>query len=330
MDLLYADIPIESLLDEAIAGTIHKLSLSDNHLQTFPEELVRSLPTLKHLHLSNCKLTSLPDAWNLPQLRILNLSHNGLDFLSETILEGLPNLEELNMFCNKVTEIAIPRNFKTLKRLKILDLGNNNIHYLPDDLSRLKSLRTLKLKNNFLTEIPVHVCEMNLKTIDISQNEVTQPPSEECESGILSMREYYLSLRREEQSKNKRLAKQKEKMQKREELFGKNYYHYGKTFAPVYCVQISEYEKLQKACKSKSITLKMIRTFVLEYGKKELSTEHKRKDGDYNEPLVQCIYEAKPSIEIINYLFNAGILERVKKKLFNEFVSYRKELLQDR
>lgn len=328
MDIIYTDIPVQSLADTSLGGSLHKLSLSGNHLQTIPEKLVRCLPSLMHLDLSHCKLTSLPDAWNLPQLRMLNLSHNGLDFLSETILEGLPDLADLNMYWNKVTEIIIPRSSEAFRRLEILDLGYNNIHSLPDDLDRLKSLRTLKLTKNLLTKIPMYVCEMDLKTIDISGNEVTQPPSEVCKGGILSMKDYYRSLREEKQSKHKRSAKQKDKKHEEKKWFG-TINNFGKTLTPLKVVPTSEYNKFRKACKSKSITLKMITTFAGKYGPKALCIESKRKDGDYDKPLIQYIYEAKLSVEIIDYLLTAEILGKVKNKLFNDFVSYKNDLRQE-
>ena len=119
----------------------------------------------------------------------------------QTMLEGLPELQELNMFGNKVSAIVIPHNPKLLARLETLDLGYNDLAYLPDELDRLKSLRILKVMNNFLEKIPMRVCNMELKAIDVSNNPVIQPPIETCERGIGSMKRYYHCLSMEEQSK---------------------------------------------------------------------------------------------------------------------------------
>lgn len=117
------------------------------------------------------------------------------------MLEGLSELQELNMFGNKVSAIVIPHNPKLLARLETLDLGYNDLAYLPDELDRLKSLRVLKVMNNFLEKIPMRVCNMELKAIDVSNNPVIQPPIETCERGIGSMKRYYHCLSMEEQSK---------------------------------------------------------------------------------------------------------------------------------
>jgi GTPase SAR1 family protein len=121
------------------------------------------------------------------------------------MLEGLLDLQELNMYGNKVSVIVVPHNPKLLAKLEILNLGYNDLAYIPEDLDRLKGLRALKVMNNFLEKIPMRVCDMELKTIDVSSNPVIQPPIETCERGICSMKRYYHCLRMEEQSKQKAL-----------------------------------------------------------------------------------------------------------------------------
>jgi len=197
-----ADIPIKALCGTVIGQSLHKLSLSGNLLSTIPGELVACLPNLKSMDISQCGLHQLPQHWDLPQLKRLNLSHNRLtDFPEETMLEGLSELQELNMFGNEVSIIVIPRNANLLSQLETLDLGYNHLAQLPEELDRLKSLKILKVMNNCLEEIPMRVCTMELKAIDVSNNPVLQPPIETCERGLGSMKRYYYCLRREEQSK---------------------------------------------------------------------------------------------------------------------------------
>ena len=107
------------------------------------------------------------------------------------------------MFGNRVTELIIPRNSKLLTKLETLNLGYNDLASLPEDLDQLKSLRVLKLMNNFLERVPMRICEMDIRSIDVTSNPVVQPPSETCERGICSMKRYYHCLRVEELSKHK-------------------------------------------------------------------------------------------------------------------------------
>jgi len=119
------------------------------------------------------------------------------------MLEGLPELAELNLYGNKLTVIVVPNNPQHLARLETLNLGYNDLAYLPDELDRLTNLRTLKLMNNMLEKIPMRICEMDLKVIDVSSNPVIQPPIETCERGVQSMKRYYMNLRLEQQTKKK-------------------------------------------------------------------------------------------------------------------------------
>jgi hypothetical protein len=143
-------------------------------------------------------------------------------------LVGLPDLQELNIYGNKVAEIVIPPVTPVLTKLEILNLGYNDLAHLPDELDKLTALRTLKLMNNFLEKIPMRVCDMDLRVIDVSSNPVIQPPIETCERGISSMKRYYHCLRVEEQSKLKALEELQRKVQrqtsgKRNQIQKRNY-----------------------------------------------------------------------------------------------------------
>jgi GTPase SAR1 family protein len=116
------------------------------------------------------------------------------------------------MYGNKVAAVVIPHDQTLLSKLEILNLGYNDLAYLPDELDQLKNLKTLKLMTNFLEKVPMRVCEMDLKTVDVSFNPVIQPPLETCERGIASMRRYYHCLRLEEQSKSKTMEEVQKKM----------------------------------------------------------------------------------------------------------------------
>lgn len=141
------------------------------------------------------------------------------------MLEGLPELHELNMYGNKVAEIVVPNNSKLLGKLETLNLGYNDLAYLPDELDQLTALRNLKVMNNFLEKVPMRVCEMDLRVIDVSSNPVIQPPIETCERGICSMKRYYHCLRLEEQSKQKALeeVQRKSLKQKKKDSKKKGY-----------------------------------------------------------------------------------------------------------
>jgi Leucine-rich repeat (LRR) protein len=160
MSLTAADLPLTDLLNTSLGNSLYKLSLAGNRLGHVPAALVQSLPVLKHLDLSQCQLHQLPDTWKLPKLTRLNLSHNRLvEFPEESVLEGLPELRDLNLYGNKLAELTIVAA-PILAKLESLNLGYNDLAYLPDDLDQLTSLKTLKVMNNIIEKIPMRVCDM--------------------------------------------------------------------------------------------------------------------------------------------------------------------------
>lgn len=199
------DIPLKDLIQTDLGNTLHKLSLTGNRLGGLPPKLVQNLPNLKHLDLKNAELHQLPDAWHLPKLKTLNLSHNLLtEFPEESVLEGLPDLNTLNLYGNNIAEIILPTsNRKILQKLETLDLGYNELIYLPDELDQVKSLRHLKVVHNCLQTVSMRICEMDLKTIEVSSNPITEPPSDDCERGVCTMRRYWRRLITEDQKHQK-------------------------------------------------------------------------------------------------------------------------------
>jgi Leucine rich repeat len=121
----------------------------------------------------------------------------------QAVLEGLPDLQELDLYGNRISEVVVPCSSTTLARLKVLDLGYNDIIHLPEELDQLKSLRTLKLMNNFLSLVPMRVCDMDLKVLDVTSNPVTTPPLDTCDRGIYSMKRYWAQIRIEEKNKKR-------------------------------------------------------------------------------------------------------------------------------
>lgn len=108
------------------------------------------------------------------------------------MLRGLPELRELNMYDNRIGKIVVPHSTTgLLAKLEILNLGYNEIESLPEDIDQIVSLKVLKVMNNIFTKVPKRICDMSLKTIDVSGNPVDQPPLETCKLGIYSMKRHY-------------------------------------------------------------------------------------------------------------------------------------------
>lgn len=110
--------------------------------------------------------------------------------------------QQLELDENKLSKITLPTDLSVLSKLEYLDMNLNKITLIPDELSKLPALKTIRIMNNSVEIVPASVCEMDLRVLDISSNPLIQPPLETCERGLFSMRRYYNCLRVEEHSPN--------------------------------------------------------------------------------------------------------------------------------
>ncbi len=115
-------------------------------------------------------------------------------------LLGIPKLENLNMFDNQIHSLLLPEG-DVLENLITLNLDFNNLVELPEDMTRLKSLKTFQVSNNLITNIPQFICDMSLTELIVTPNPIIQPPLEDCERGIHGIRRYYCGLSRKDSKK---------------------------------------------------------------------------------------------------------------------------------
>jgi len=158
----------------------HLACSDNNNLTELPENLPKSLQTLE------CrfnKLTKLPD--DLPNtLKELNCSANKLIKLPNlpitlqilycggNQLKELPNLpsalESLDCSGNKLTEL--PENLPIT--LRYLNCSSNKLRKLPNNIIKLKNLRCFDYSNNEIEYIPPNITRFlnNVRNIDIGRN----------------------------------------------------------------------------------------------------------------------------------------------------------------
>ena len=150
------------------------LHLSNNKLQTLPENIFGELQNLEELYLDNNQLKTLPDTIfnNLRNLVRLDLSDNELKTLPENIFHGLHNLGTLDLRNNQLKNLPVTI-FKGLQSLSSLHLDNNQLKMLPDTIFHgLKDLDALYLNSNKLETLPDTIFSglHNLRTLDLRGN----------------------------------------------------------------------------------------------------------------------------------------------------------------
>lgn len=102
------------------------------------------------------------------------------------------NLEYLELITNELR--ILPPSITQCVSLKILLLGDNHLIRLPSELGRLPNLKRLDVIGNHLHQIPFTLgyCE-TLETILITDNPIVDPPYEEFNKGITSLKWYLRS-----------------------------------------------------------------------------------------------------------------------------------------
>jgi Leucine-rich repeat (LRR) protein len=151
--LFGASEAITTLPDEIlIFKNLRVLSLRKNKLKDLPG-CIAKLPKLEEIFLENNELESLPYCiYHAASLKKLSLNNNRID----TLLPEIGNL-------------------RTLEELII---SNNSIHALPEELFLLDKLKVLEVNNNRLTEINMVILLLNLESLNISGNLISQLPAE--------------------------------------------------------------------------------------------------------------------------------------------------------
>ena len=150
-----------------------RLSLTENQLQTLPEE-IGSLSKLRLLDVSRNELSSLPPSlFLLPSLQSLILSSNSLvdsSFPAELSGEVLPNLHQLDVTGNNLT--ALPSFLSLTPQLAELHAAHNSLSSLdPSLIQTLAGLRVLEAQDNRLSALPHQLTGCSkLKTLQLGTN----------------------------------------------------------------------------------------------------------------------------------------------------------------
>uniref|UniRef100_T1J7G9 Disease resistance R13L4/SHOC-2-like LRR domain-containing protein n=1 Tax=Strigamia maritima TaxID=126957 RepID=T1J7G9_STRMM len=132
-------------------STVEKINLSFNKLDDIPHE-IGSMTALQTLDLSNNNLSTVPaGVGELIHLTQLYLRHNKLTNLP--ILKSCSQLKELFCGHNLIAELS-QEAFEPLLNVKILELNDNRINFIPSEIIRLSTLERLDLRNNLLTNLP--------------------------------------------------------------------------------------------------------------------------------------------------------------------------------
>lgn len=157
-----------------IALHTYVLTLSNRHLEVFPEQLA-DFDFIRTLDFSHNDIRRLPGALGtMTQLTRLDFSHNNL--MSFPLgLDGLSNLISLNLKYNSLKELPI--TFSSLQALVTLDVSCNILISLPETLGSMRLLESLDCSRNELHNLPASLSSLvKLKEMNVSYNQIIHTP----------------------------------------------------------------------------------------------------------------------------------------------------------
>jgi Leucine-rich repeat (LRR) protein len=173
-------------------SSLEVLEIVGNGKDSFGESLNICRDSLNGIHkLENLKrltISGFPNLQKLPELpkslTSLDLSENGFFVLPETIT-NLENLLYLNLSKNKLEEL--PNNFINLRKLSSFYASSNYLMKLPENISEIPSLNFIDLQNNRLQKLPENIFnkDNNLtKSILANYNYLSYIPVSLCDETV--------------------------------------------------------------------------------------------------------------------------------------------------
>uniref|UniRef100_A0A671XU05 PH domain leucine-rich repeat-containing protein phosphatase 2 n=1 Tax=Sparus aurata TaxID=8175 RepID=A0A671XU05_SPAAU len=175
-------------LDLSSISNLETLHCQRNQMGT----LTLSGFTLRMLHASSNRLTTV-NIYPVPnQLTHMDLSQNLLDYLPDWVCD-CRKIEMLDLTHNLLSELP-SRLLNSLSLRKLL-AGNNRLQRVPDLLDHIP-LEALDLQHNKLAELPESLFykALNLKYLNVSANALESiPPSSLSEESLSTLQELYLT-----------------------------------------------------------------------------------------------------------------------------------------
>lgn len=142
---------------ESSRGSLKRLEIIHNDLQSFPFAALSTFKRLTHLDLHHNQFTSIPDYafGHNDHMRSIDLSYNKISYVGSYAFDELPALQRLDLRFNRLKVI---NNYAFASRVTNtgleLDLSGNKIFFLADGTFDGQTPKQLNLSTNSLTKFP--------------------------------------------------------------------------------------------------------------------------------------------------------------------------------
>ena len=176
-------VTVDSLQHLAALTLLQSIDLSDSVINTNELTHLSTLPDLKVLKLSNCRLSTISGLKGCTNLTELHLDNNAIKNLAP--LSALVTLKELYLQRNAIVDLTALQSLSNLQRL---DVSYNSIAATAPAAS-LKNLNWLDISNNQLTTVAGLDKLTNLSYLNVSANKLTDV---KVLAGCVNLTELYL------------------------------------------------------------------------------------------------------------------------------------------
>ncbi|UCG03349.1 MAG: leucine-rich repeat domain-containing protein [Candidatus Heimdallarchaeota archaeon] len=142
----------------------------ENRIELIPKD-IGILNKVWRLHLAGNKITELPESIGDLPMKKLYLKHNNVCYVPESIGNWI-RLDVFGLPLNNLS--SLPETINGWKNVRVISLWQNKLKALPDVQLNVKELR---LNNNFFTEVPPRVYEIQqLRKLWLNSNQLTEIP----------------------------------------------------------------------------------------------------------------------------------------------------------
>lgn len=153
------------------------IDLSDNHIESIPNQLFDSIPNVQTLIIRNnwINFISVTAFFGASNLKYLDLSKNHLPAIQNSFCKFMYQVRYINISSNRLTHLDID-DMSNCETMTVFDTSMNMIHEIKGRLSQRSDLQVFNASGNGIKNISDRFLlnATNLKVMDLSNNELHQ------------------------------------------------------------------------------------------------------------------------------------------------------------
>ncbi|KAG0616095.1 hypothetical protein M758_5G090100 [Ceratodon purpureus] len=178
----------------SMCSALEVLMLSHNKIAEWPSAVLGSVPSLQELHLAYNPIREFPQGAFVAIAKLVVLDLSGIPIMlpPPPALAEMPNLQDLLLRRTQLQDFR--EDFKSLQKLRLLDVSQNSISVVPEWITCLARLETLDISDNNVSQLPpkLGLLEPSLKHLKVDGNPLRSIRRGILEKGTNTLLRYLL------------------------------------------------------------------------------------------------------------------------------------------